>query len=102
MQRYTVTGHSVNIHSGILDLAPEQAASRLHSLADLGDGLYEVLSPVQFKRGEEIGYDGEVNKALMQQIAPAVGEQKHKASPKQAAPPWWLPQAPPANKKKGK
>jgi hypothetical protein len=68
MQRYTVTGHSVNIHSGILDLTHEQAASRLHSLTDLGDGLYEVLYPVQFKRGEEIGYDGEVNKNLLQSI----------------------------------
>lgn len=101
MQRYTVTGHSVNIHSGILDLAPEQAASRLHSLADLGDGLYEVLSPVQFKRGEEIGYDGEVNKALMQQIAPAVGEQKHKASPKQAAPPLVVASGPSGQQEEG-
>ena len=72
MKQYFVIALAVNIASGILALNKDQAASRVHCLEDLGDGLYEVKQPVQFKRGEEFGYDGEVNKALLQDLEETV------------------------------
>lgn len=68
MQRYIVIGSSVGFISGILELTYEQAASRRDALIDLGEDLFEITSPVQFKRGEELGYDGEVNKQLLQSL----------------------------------
>jgi hypothetical protein len=76
MKRYQVSGFIVELHTGILELTPEQAASRVGSLADLGEGLYSVLEPVQFKRGEEIGYDGDVNKDMAEKITVAPATRK--------------------------
>lgn len=69
MQRYITVG-IVNIVSGILDLTPEQASSRQGSIVSLGDGLYEVTRPIQFKRGEIFGYDGDINRTLAELIKP--------------------------------
>lgn len=77
MQRYSVIGPKVEIHSGILHLSKTQAAARVHALDDLGEGLYQVSRPIQFKKGEEFGYDGSVNKALLQQMTPATKGKKH-------------------------
>jgi len=68
MKQYFVIALAVNIAGGILALNKDQAESRVHCLEDLGDGLYEVRKPVQFKHGEEFGYDGEINKALLQEL----------------------------------
>lgn len=62
MQRIIVTGLFAEFHAGILELTPKQASARKHNLADLGDGLYEIKSPVMFKRGEMIGFDGDIGK----------------------------------------
>lgn len=70
MQRITVTGTAIQLISGILELTPEQAAARSTALDNLGEGLYLITAPVQFKRGETIGYDGEVSKALTEEITP--------------------------------
>ena len=61
--------------SGIVGLSAEQAKTRLHNLKPItgkvderkdsktrGAGEYEVVNPVQFKRGETFGYSGEVGK----------------------------------------
>lgn len=64
MQRIIVTGLKAEFYAGILELNPAQAASRTDCLDNLGDGLYQIKGPVQFKRGEEIGFDGDINKAL--------------------------------------
>lgn len=74
MQRYIVIAIMAGFNSGILELAPEQASSRSHALASLGEGLFEIREPVQFKRGEIVGYDGDVNKALLQLIEPVESE----------------------------
>jgi len=76
MDKYRVIGRSVNVASGILELSEDQAASRNHSLTSLGEGLYQVDGPVQFKRGEEFGYDGDVNKALMAELEDIDGSDK--------------------------
>jgi|AMWB02.1.fsa_nt_gi ABC-type amino acid transport substrate-binding protein len=59
----------VNIHPGsVLLLSADQAARRVSSLDDLGDGLYLVKAPVQLKAGEVFGYDGDLNKAMAEQM----------------------------------
>lgn len=68
MKNYKVTAASVTIRSGVIGLSEAQAKDRAHLLKALGDGLYELLSPTQFKRGEEFGYDGDTNKVLLQHI----------------------------------
>jgi len=72
MIRYIVTALFVNIMSGTLELTDEQYMSRAHALKPVKgmDDQYEVTGRVQFKRGEEIGYDGEVNKSLVKSLQP--------------------------------
>jgi hypothetical protein len=69
MKTYEVTGTYVSVNSGTLRLKPEQAAARAHALKETGKHLFEVLSPVGFKRGEVFGYDGQINKALLSEVA---------------------------------
>lgn len=69
MKRFEVIGGFANFAGGILYLTVDQARSRIHALEDMGDGFFEILSPVTFKRGELVGYDGDVNKVLLQEIA---------------------------------
>lgn len=70
MNQYEVTAIAVNINAGMVKLSQSQANSRRHLLKPVMDDVYEVISPVQFKRGETIGYDGAINKALLLEIAP--------------------------------
>lgn len=78
--RYVITGRAAAIHSGVLELTKEQARRRLHNLKDLGRGRYEVVKPVEFKHGEEIGYDGDIPKAMGDLLEPvdkeAAGKKK--------------------------
>jgi len=64
MKILQVIGASANFASGVLSLSGKQAKAREHALRDLGDGLFEVLEPVCFKRGEMFGFDGDMPKAL--------------------------------------
>lgn len=56
------------VHSGQVELTADQAKTRLHALTpvkvkkDTLAGIYAVQSPIQFKAGEEFGFDGEVGK----------------------------------------
>jgi hypothetical protein len=68
MQRIIVTGPVIQLIAGIVGLTKQQAAARLGSLTDLGEGFYQIEKPVQFKRGEELGYDGDINKALADMV----------------------------------
>jgi hypothetical protein len=71
MEKFKITAaEGLIFNTGILQLAAVQAAARSHALTNLGDGLYEIRSAVQFKSGEVIGYDGEVGKALLQSLEP--------------------------------
>lgn len=92
-----ITG--LTIHSGLLLLTAKQAAPRRHVLdaqpvrlkafkfkaADItlmgvektdNLGMYEVIGTTQFKAGEVIGYAGDVNKTLLELLAPAGDEPK--------------------------
>ena len=59
----------LTLASGRLQLSNAQAKPRLHNLKQIDGDIYEIIAPVQFKAGEEIGYDGEINKMLMLDVA---------------------------------
>jgi len=54
----------VTLHAGIVQLSEDQAKGRDHKLEEVKPGLYKITGPNQFKAGQEIGYDGEIPKAL--------------------------------------
>jgi hypothetical protein len=75
MRKVKVEAAVYVVASGLVGLTAEQAKSRTHNLAPVkgqvdpdpksktfGAGVYEVVRPIQFKRGEEFGYSGEVAK----------------------------------------
>jgi len=68
--------------SGTLNLTTEQYKSREHALESLGNGNYRVIGQTGFKRGEEVSYDGEVNKMLMLDVTPV---EELNAEPPQSA-----------------
>lgn len=70
MQRYKVLD-TISLHTGILDLTEAQATPRKDALISLGEGLYEIIKPVEFKAGEIIGYDGDINRDLTEKLLPA-------------------------------
>ena len=55
MEKYIVTDN-MSLASGYVGLSPQQAKRRAHRLKSLAgeEGVYSILSPVQFKVGEEI------------------------------------------------
>lgn len=72
MKRYRVTARSVEIHAGVLQLTDEQAIPRAHRMEKCGKGCWRVSDgPVQFKVGEEFGYDGDLPKDLAADVEPA-------------------------------
>lgn len=74
----------VTLASGVLQLNKDQAGSREHALRKLGDGLFLIEQPVQFKLGEIFGYDGEAGKALLAEMEPV--EKTKAKSAKKAKP----------------
>jgi hypothetical protein len=66
LNAYKVTiAAGVTIHAGILVLHSSQARARMHRLTALGGNRYEVSDPpVQFKRGETFGFEGELPKGM--------------------------------------
>ena len=77
MKRFKII-NMANFGSGRLQLSTGQAQARLHNLTHIKDDIYEIVKPVQFKTGEELGYDGEINKLLMLDIEEAEAEKKGK------------------------
>jgi hypothetical protein len=69
--KYKVVAPYIELYSGVLTLTKEQAAVRAHNLRKVKGG-HEIVRPVQFKRGEEIAYDGE----LTLELAEAFGTEK--------------------------
>ena len=64
MKKYKVTGRAAKFSSGRVKLSVDQAASRIHNLKSLGDGVFEIVNPIEFKNGEVFGHDGEVPKVM--------------------------------------
>lgn len=54
-----------------LALTAGQVNRRAHALKKLGEGLYETTAAVQFKVGEEFGFDGELAKNLVEIVVDA-------------------------------
>lgn len=82
MKRFKII-NMANFGSGRLQLSTGQAQARLHNLTHIKDDIYEIVKPVQFKSGEELGYDGEINKLLMLDIEEAEAEKKEELSDKE-------------------
>jgi|GEM_PF-2334250 len=70
MKNYEIIGTFANFSPpGKLELSDEQYDARKHALKETGKkGVYEILSKVQFKRGERIGWDGEPSKMLLKNL----------------------------------
>lgn len=66
MKTYTVTGIVAVIAAGTLRLTAQQAGTRSHAIRPLGDDLFEIIAPVQFKQGETFAYDLEIPRSLAQ------------------------------------
>lgn len=77
MRKYTVIAVLTIQAGAVLGLTQAQAATRSHALKPLqvdkktGAGTYEVLQPMQFKVGEQIATDMELNKQLATMLEPA-------------------------------
>lgn len=63
MKTYTAKS-TVTIGQGKLGLDQAQAARYGSALADLGDGIFEILAPVQFKAGETFSHDLAIPKTI--------------------------------------
>jgi hypothetical protein len=82
MKKYRVIANAATFHSGTLQLTEKQFASRKYALsATKKAGEFRILGPVQFKRGEEIGFDGEVNKILLQNLSHVAEAEDPKGKP---------------------
>jgi hypothetical protein len=80
--KYTVIAPSIQLTSGVLALTEKQAKVRMHNLKPVKGG-YEIVNTVQFKHGEEIGYDGD----LSPEQAAALEEKSGKGSKSQGTAP---------------
>lgn len=85
MKKYTVTGAKASFSAGaFLGLTKDQHAARQHAVDFVKgqkiDGeqinVVQVNLPVEFKNGEAFYAMGEINKAQLQEIAPASTEEK--------------------------
>jgi len=70
MKTYRVDTKSYRFFHGLVQLTEKQARVRAHQLIPRGEGIFEIVQPIEFKAGEELGFDGEVNAALLQNITP--------------------------------
>lgn len=52
----------------VLKLSQKQAAVRMNFLKSRGDGVYETTGEIQFKRGEKLGVDGPISKAMLESV----------------------------------
>lgn len=86
MRKYTVIAVLTIQAGAVLGLTPKQAELRKHALKPVGKDAYEVLSPIQFKVGEEIATDAELNKALATSLESAdTTKEKARASARDKA-----------------
>ena len=55
MKKFIVDVTEFTVHSGKIEITPEQAKRRAYALKKLRGNEYDVVLPVKFKRGEEVG-----------------------------------------------
>ena len=75
MSKYIVTAR-LRLVCGVLILSAEQANPRAHALKPLGKNRFEIINPVEFKVGEKIGYEGDLPKALADNLTSMEGAEK--------------------------
>jgi len=63
MNKYIIIAR-LQLVAGVLTLTDDQSAPRAHNLKPLGKNRFEIINPVEFKAREEIGYEGDLPKAL--------------------------------------
>ena len=68
MKKFTVLAVLGIAPGTVLGLTKAQAAPRMHALKQVGKDAYEVKSRIEFKVGEVIATDAELNKALASQL----------------------------------
>jgi hypothetical protein len=61
MKRYKML-KIMNLNSGRVELNDNQYKRRAHALKHVHGNVYEIAKAIQFKVGEEFGYDGEIPK----------------------------------------
>lgn len=90
MRSYTVLAVLTLQAGAHVTLTAKQAGVRAHALKPVkvnsktGDGIFQVLEPVQFKVGEVIATDIELNKALASTLEPAEEARSKAQARKQA------------------
>ena len=70
MRKYEIIGRFIELHEGVVEVTASQAKRRSASLAPIGDDLYRIDNPVQFKVGEVIGIDYDLPKSLIEFMRP--------------------------------
>ncbi|MCR4332814.1 MAG: hypothetical protein NUV34_08975 [Sulfuricaulis sp.] len=68
MKEFTATA-LVKLGAGRVRMDADQAKTRAQNLHPVSDGVFEIVNPIQFKRGERFGWDGEVPKAMAEAFA---------------------------------
>lgn len=86
MDKYTITGRAVRLTSGLLELNEEQSRTRLPKLRALSKTRFEIVQAVEFKRGETIGYEGDLPKSLADRMEDKSGNAGKKKSKSGTAP----------------
>lgn len=49
----------------VLELTADQSKPRAHNLRQMGENLFEVINPVEFRTGEVLGFAGDVPLTLL-------------------------------------
>jgi hypothetical protein len=70
VKKFTVTGKSILLHSGMVELDAKQFDIRQHRLSktDTPD-VYEITNPpIELKKGVTFGYDGDLGKVILKEV----------------------------------
>ena len=70
MRKYQIVGSFIELHEGLVEVNESQAKRRSAMLAPVGNGIYRIDNPVQFKVGEVIGIDYDPPKSLIDFMMP--------------------------------
>jgi hypothetical protein len=86
MQKFKVI-KPIHLQSGVLELSSGQARERTHAVRSLGADRFRILHPVQFKVGEEFGFEGDLPKAfLTEHLLDSIQDRPKSASTNSAQP----------------
>lgn len=78
MKEY-VAKEVLTLGAGRVRIDADQAKTRAHNLKPTGEGVFEIVHPIQFKRGERFGWDGEVPKTMQGAFGEPAGAAVKKA-----------------------